>query len=69
MSDVWFREAEHTAGGYCFEVLVSADAMSAQYRSTHLATDTLQVRHFTGETAPMDAERVFTERVIKEVHG
>jgi len=69
MRDVWFREADQRAGAYHFEVLVSPDGMKAQYRSTHMATDTLQVREFTGETAAQDADRAFTERVIQEIHG
>ena len=69
MPDVWFREADQRAGDYHFEVLVSSDGMRSQYRSTHMPTDTLQIREFTGETCAADADRVFTERVIKEVHG
>jgi hypothetical protein len=69
MPDVWFRDADQRAGDYHFEVLVSPDGMRAQYRSTHLPTDTLQIMEFTGETSAADADRRFTERVIKEVHG
>ena len=68
MPAVWIREADQRAGAYHFEVLVSADGMRAQYRSTTMATDTLQVRHFSGETSAQDAHRAFTDRVLEEVH-
>ena len=66
---VWLREADQRAGAYHFEVLVAADGMKAQYRCTTMATDTLQVREFRGETSEMDAMRIFSDRLIEEVHG
>lgn len=69
MSDVWFRDLDQRVRGWHLEVLTSSDGMKSLYRTTHMATDTLQVRAFTGETAPMDAERAFTERAIELIHG
>jgi len=69
MSDVWFRENDQRIKSWHLETLVSPDGMKAQYRTTHMPTDTLQVREFTGETAPMDADRAFTERAIELIHG
>lgn len=69
MPDVWFREADQRIKDWHLEVLVTPDGMKAQYRTTHMPTDTLQKREFTGETAAQDADRAFTERAIELIHG
>ncbi len=69
MPDVWFREADQRIKDWHLEVLVSADGMKAQYRSTHLPTDTLMKREYSGETCAQNADRAFTDRAIELVHG
>ena len=69
MTTAWFRELDQKVRQWHLEVLVSPDGMQAQYRSTYIPTDTLLICEFFGETAPMDAERAFTERAIELIHG
>ena len=69
MSEIWFRELDQRIRAWHLETRVSSDGMTAQYRTTHMPTDTLQVKTFKGETCHMDAERAFTERAIELIHG